>query len=238
MRRRGVKLLVTVTVLVAVVAGVLAWATSDDSSQPPAAKVQVMRLLLLSPGRQIIGTYAKGSSVDELVKGANSVVILKVVEAGPIFNSRRTGDDMQSPPDPSYYSIAHLYKGQVEQWLKGSGPSTIWFAQNEGSIPDGRPQTKAAIEAARQNSGATIPQVGGRFLFFLDPPLQVPELGNITWYTGAMRMPYVFALTSDGTASVSLSQDDSVAQDLAETFPRGPEKALIDKIEKAVASQK
>lgn len=238
MTHKGFRVLAVASVLVALVAGVLAWATTDDVGEPPAAKVEVMRLLL-RPGQRTLGTYMMGSSIDDLVQHADSVVVVRVTEAGPIFNGRRAGGSMQAPPDPNYYSIAQMFKGHVEQWLKGSGPSDIWFDQSQGSVPEGLPKTKAAIEAARQDSGALkAVQVGDRLVLFLTAPDTVPELGDLTWYPRAMRMPREFVLASDGYAAVAGDLSPTVRRDVEAVFPKQPETALIDEIEKTVAATK
>jgi hypothetical protein len=224
MKMRHLAPLALVAIVALLLTGGLVWLNADDAGQPSAAKVAVLRTVMLN--QSLVGTQMMGSSMEELVKGADYIAVVNVTGVGPFFNSRRAGDSMLAPPDPDQYSIAQLYEAQVERWLKGSGPATTYFTQNEGSIPPGYPKTKAAIQA------------GSRYVLFLNPPLQVPELNNLSWYPRAGRLPRRFALLPDGNATVDGISDPDSRIDVERRFPKGPEQALISKIETAVATTK
>lgn len=230
--------LVLAFALIALVAGGLVWARSDDAGEPPWVKLQIVRALLLARTLTnfTVNDYTTASStVDEVVDGSDSVAVVKVTAVGPYFNARRAGDSMQAPPD-AIYSVAQLYQVRVERWLKGSGPDTICTAFGGGEVPADFPQTKAAIRAAQLNSGIPLPRVGDRYLLCLGPPDQVPELNNLTFYPRAALLPSGFVLSPDGTAAVEPTGNRSTDEEVERLFPKRTEKALNSEIEQAVAS--
>jgi hypothetical protein len=226
--------------IIALVAGLVFWATSDDAGEPPWVKVQIVRVLLFARSLADFTVYdyaSASSTVGDLVEGSDQVAVVKVTAVGPYFNGRRAGGGMQAPPD-AIYGVDQLYQARVERWLKGGGPDSIYFGAGGGEIPADFPQTQAAIRAAQMNLGIPLPRVGERYLLFLGPPDQVPELGSLSWYPRAPRLPSGFLLSPDGTASVVPIGSKSNDEEVARIHPTGSERALIEKIQQAVASSK
>lgn len=203
------------------------------SNQPSAAEVAAAEAELADYGPGI-GTSMLPKSPEDLVSRTAVIVVAKVTAIGPIYNSSRDGESGEIGPSTSSYTLAQMYVVQVERYLKGSGPETIRVGQAEGALPDGMSPTPARLQVARTKYQYTPMQVGSRYLSFLNPPVKVPELGNIDFYPPG-GPPHRFLLSPDGNAAIEGVKD---APDLDKMFPKGPEKALISKIEKAIADQK
>jgi hypothetical protein len=179
-------------------------------------------------------SWMSAESVEALVSGAKTIVVAKVTGTGPTFNSRRASEKPGAPASGDDYSIAQVYNLQVEQYLKGSGPQAINVMQHEGDLPGGMEPTAARLKVARSKADCVPIQVGGRYVFLLGPSLQVPELKNLEVHALATRLPQAFALSSDGNASPHGAQDPY----LDRMFPKGPEQALIQRLQMVIAGTK
>ncbi len=81
----------------------------------------------------------------ELTQLSDVVIIGKAVAEVGIINTARTHTD-RTKPDPNFFSIVQVYEIEVEQYLKGDGPKTIYVGQNQGYLPHGKTPRPEEIE--------------------------------------------------------------------------------------------
>ena len=87
----------------------------------------------------------------ELTQLSDIVVIGHVrAEVGVINTARNHADNSQ--PDSRFFTVAAVYAIEVEKYLFGEGPGTIYLAQWEGSVNHGTTPSPAEIEQARAAS--------------------------------------------------------------------------------------
>lgn len=231
--------LVTILCLVVVLATTVACApkpapTPIDPAAAEAAAVATAEVALAPVLGTGAGSRSMPASLEDEVAKAQIIVISKVAGLGPIFNSAREGDSMESGPNKIFYSLAQVYEIQVERYLKGTGPELIRTAQVEGQVRGSFAPTAVNVKVARSKYQYVPMVVGNRYLFLLDEGDKVPELGSLLVLGGATYPPR-YLLTSDGNATIEEIQGAAL---LRQVLNPGTEHSLITRIEKAVADQK
>jgi hypothetical protein len=84
----------------------------------------------------------------ELTKASDVVILGRLKsEVGIINTAREPGNN--SAPDPRFYTIGVVYQVEVDEYLKGSGPETIFVARFEGKTQDGKTPSPLEIEQIR-----------------------------------------------------------------------------------------
>ena len=169
-----------------------------------------------------------------------------------MINTARNPSD-NSQPDARSFTVAVVYAVEVEEYLVGDGPGTIYFAQWEGSVNHGTTPSPAEIEqvrAASENELYTSLDGNKTYLMFLrsievweDYTLAELEDGNLfvrtanPWLFDASDSMNVFvvAMTS-GIAQIyppqSLAEIIAQMNDPALTPPSVPYPApLADPLE-------
>jgi hypothetical protein len=89
----------------------------------------------------------------ELTQLSDIVVMGHVRAEVGVINTARYPADI-SRPDPRSFTIAVVYAIDVEEYLAGDGPRTIYLARWEGSIDHGTTPSPAEIDQARAAASA------------------------------------------------------------------------------------
>lgn len=149
-------------------------------------------------------------TLDQAVANAKIVLTGKVVGKGQVFNGAR------NPNDPTklktdWYTIIQLYRVQVSQYIKGSGPNEIWVRQLEGDLDSSVPFTLVNIRAAQSKHNHVPLENGKSYAILILDKVLVPELGNLETYIQS-NPPSRFILNDDGTAEVQATSPMAAKQ--------------------------
>ena len=105
-------------------------------SKPPATKTSAPypttedKVLVES-----VGSYVVYLTFAELASNSDIIVEAHVKSTLDIVNMARAIDD-HAKPDPSYFGIGQVYELEIESYLKGNGPETIYYVEYQGTIWD------------------------------------------------------------------------------------------------------
>ena len=139
----------------------------------------------------------------ELAQLSDIVVIGQVRSEVGVINTARNPSD-NSQPDSRFFTVAVVYAIEVDKYLVGEGPSSIYLAQWEGSIYHGETPSPAEIDQARAASKNQLNislEAGKRYLMFLrsievweDYSIAELEKGNLFVRTAN---PWLFDTTDE-----------------------------------------
>lgn len=168
-------------------------------------------------------------SFEELAQAADIVVIARVKASEKIVNSSRNPANPAEPSSREYH-LAQVYRVEIEEYIKGSGPGEIYLTQGQGLIKiEGEAPSAAELEKiASQNRGVVyLPlQMDTPYLMFLansitDFTKEGFALGSI--YIGLR--PWRFILTDPEWVTVEI--EDEYA-DLVPLFPPQPLTSILE----------
>ena len=194
----------------------------------------------LSPtAAELKGTLSEVDVVETLearVAKTPIIVIGQVSEAGEIINTTRNVND-SSQPDPHMFGLGQVYRVKVEQYLKGTGSTSLSVVQAEGDVvynPDGPPAIPTTDEEVARLKArfAHVPlSTGTRYLFFLAPMEGFDPALN--YRAGALGEPWRFVLPLTGNA-----QAESAAREAVDAFPPRPSMELLTQVEQLIQTQR
>ncbi|MBI4311736.1 MAG: hypothetical protein HY681_08130 [Chloroflexi bacterium] len=141
-----------------------------------------------SPGWVWHSDYDVAKSLGEQAHSAQVILIGTVKSLGGIVNTAR---DPANPslPHLDIFGVGQLYQIEVDEYLKGSGPTSIDILQVENYLNLARKSQESRANPGRKGPGpdSMVLQPGVRYLFFLQ------KRENRSHYSQAME-PYRYAL--------------------------------------------
>jgi hypothetical protein len=131
----------------------------------------------------------------DLINSSEIIVTGQFTGKGEIVNTARDADD-PSKPAPSVIGIDQIYYFKVEQYLKGSGVSSLSIVNAEGlqDVRDGK--VLETIEQAKENFPHWTPKFDTKYLAFLNPVVAEPP-GK---YYGGSVPPCFFRISENNYA--------------------------------------
>lgn len=114
-------------------------------------------------------SYVVFRNYKELSEASDVVLIGRPVKELEVINTARDPSD-SSRPAPHDFVVGQVYEISVDDYLKGSGPKTVYVIQYQGditSMQSGQTLTPEEISAAKQEWGGYALKIGQRYLLFL-----------------------------------------------------------------------
>lgn len=173
-------------------------------------------------------------SLKARVSTAQIIAIGQITGTGDVINMARNINDINKP-DPTLFGVGQVYPFQVQQYLKGSGPSTLNVVQPEGQIL-ADPATVAAADIQRAKTDSvydyTAFQTGTTYLLFLRSLDGFDPKNN--YFTGAFY-PWRFTVGSDGTTT--MEAPSGVFSQLPADFIPDADAPLLPQIKQAIQAE-
>jgi hypothetical protein len=141
------------------------------------------------------GSIIAAHSVKELVDKSVIVVSGQFRSTNEVINMARNIKDINKP-DPNILGVGQVYQFEVDKYLKGGGPKTIYVVQLEGFLTGdqvGLEPQETNINKARKERKYISAKLDNPYVLFLEPLVGFPDLKN--YYTGAIH-PWRFDLSN------------------------------------------
>lgn len=139
--------------------------------------------------------YLTAKSIKELVNKSTIIVSGKAIAQKEIINMARDVNNINQP-DPNILGIGQVYQFEVNLFLKGTGPKTIYVVQPEGFLSGnkvGLNLVDSNLILARSQEKYIPIRLNNQFILFLEPLVGFPDLKN--YYTGAIH-PWRFDISN------------------------------------------
>jgi hypothetical protein len=170
------------------------------------------------------GNFIVAHSMKELVDESTIIVSGQASARKEIINGARDVNDINKP-DPHLLGVGQVYQFEVDKYVKGNGPETIFVVQSEGFLVGdqvGINLTDDNIAKARSQEKYIPIRLNHPYILFLEPVKGFPSLKN--YYAGSI-LPWRFD-TSDSQRVIPESPWDGALQ----AFPPRTASALLDQI--------
>lgn len=141
------------------------------------------------------GDFIVAHSMKELVDKSIIIVSGKASALKEVINMARDVND-NNKTDPNLLRLGQVYQFEVDQYLKGNGPKTIYIVQPEGFLGGdqvGINLNDANIEKARSQEIYIPLRLNNPYILFLEALNGFPSLKN--YYTGAI-FPWRFDISN------------------------------------------
>ena len=113
--------------------------TSTKTGEPPVTQISEA---YPTTEEQIVveseGSYVVYPTFAEIAADSDIIVAAHIKSSLDIVNTARDIDD-HAKPDPNYFSIGQVYELEIDSYLKGTGPETIFYVENQGFISNCQP---------------------------------------------------------------------------------------------------
>ena len=210
---------------------------SAATSRPPATKTSEP---YPATEDQVIvesqGSYVVYPTFAEIASNSDIIVVARIKSPLDIVNTARDIDD-HARPDPDHFSIGQVYELEIDSYLKGTGPETIFYVENQGFISNqGTPNAEDIEREKSEAEGqAYIPlradQTYLLFLRVLDQGYRIGSYDAESLYVGTGH-PWQFDLADPNCVRV-----EDIIQEMALYFPVQPLTKIREQIEEPVEMQ-
>lgn len=182
----------------------------------------------------IVGEYVTARSLRARVARSQVVVIGQVTDTGEVINMARNIYDNTKPASDTF-GVGQVYHFQVQQYLKGSGPSMLNVVVPEGIIfKDPSTITAADIQQAKAVSPyeQNPLQTGMTYLLLLERLDGFDPASN--YFTGGIH-PWKFVVANDG--SVTMDAPGGAILQMPPDFIPDPNAPLLPQIKQIIQDQ-
>ena len=141
-----------------------------------------------------------------------------------ILNIARDVND-HNKPDPNILGVGQVYQFEVDQYIKGNGPKTIYIVQSEGFLSGdqvGLNLNDANIEKARSQEKYIPIRLNNPYILFLVSSVGFPALKN--YYRGTIQ-PWRFDISNPDKVIPESPWDGAL-----QAFPRRTASVLLAQI--------
>jgi hypothetical protein len=139
--------------------------------------------------------YIVAHSMKELVDKSTIIVSGQASALKEVINMARDVNDINKP-DPNLLGVGQVYQFEVDQYIKGNGPKTIYVVQPEGFLPGdqvGLNLVDANIKKARSQEIYIPIRLNNPYILFLVSLNGF--LSSKNYYTGPM-LPWRFDISN------------------------------------------
>jgi hypothetical protein len=170
------------------------------------------------------GDIIAAHSYKELVDKSAIIVSGQFRSANEVINMARNINDINKA-DPNILGVGQVYQFEVDKYLKGGGPKTIYVVQLEGFLTGeqiGIELDEENIKKARKGRKHIPAKLENPYVLFLEPLVGFPDLKN--YYTGAIH-PWRFDLSNPDQVV-----PESVWEEALSVFPPKKVSKFFDQI--------
>jgi hypothetical protein len=210
---------------------------SATTSKPPATKTsEPYPTTEDKVAVESIGSYVVYPTFAELASDSDIIVEARVKSILDIVNTARDLDD-HAKPDPNYFGIGQVYELEVDSYLKGTGPETIFYVENQGFISNkGTPHAEDIEREKSKSEGKDyIPLRANQtyllFLRVLDQGYRIGSYDAESLYAGTGH-PWQYNLEDPNCVRV-----EDILQEMALYFPVQPITRILEQIEEPTEMQ-
>lgn len=176
-------------------------------------------------------------SLEERVEISPMIVIGRVEAEAGIVNTVRL-EEAPTTPDPNDFGLGQVYRVNVEEYIRGSGPATLNVVNAEGYLPsrDGSPvelpESDAELDCIRAAYQSYLPlQVGERYLFFLQTAEYFDP--DVEYAFTSLGHPWRYLLPEGGQG-----RPESPYQEANDAYPVMPSEEFVETVTALIAASR
>jgi hypothetical protein len=175
-------------------------------------------------GSSVRNDYIVARSMKELVDESTIIVSGQASARKEVINGARDVNDINKP-DPHVLDVGQVYQFEVDKYVKGNGPETIFVVQSEGFLVGdqvGINLTDDNIAKARSQEKYIPIRLNHPYILFLEPVKGFPSLKN--YFAGSI-LPWRFDISNTDLVIPESPWDGAL-----QAFPPRTASALLDQI--------